>query len=290
MESIFRYFSSPESKQWGITVQTCGHQVTLPGQPYPPQKHPASHAFEWTKGRKLKDIHILYVVTGSGDIETAKQKRRIRPGDIILLYPNEWHRYRPDRGTGWEEYWIGFNGPQVDEYLLPELFHEPTTTIKNIVYHDEVIYLFQQSLSLAQRKTIAFQKILTGIIWQLAGYIATPLVKPSPGATAQHLADDTLEYIRLNLKQGVDFHKRAETVGMSYSHFRKLIREKTGHPPQQLLIQERVRLAERLLQSTALTINEIATATGFESVYYFSACFKDKTGQTPSSWRNNHSY
>jgi AraC-like DNA-binding protein len=247
--------------------------------------HPATHAFTWEKGRTLRDIHILYIVTGSGELETRQQKVHIVPGDVMLLFPNEWHRYRPLANTGWEEYWIGFNGPQVDKHLLPELFPEPVTSTKNIGYHDEVLYLFQQALSLSQRTTAGFQKILSGIIWQLVAYVANPGIKPRAGSAAHYLVDDVLEHIRLNLSRGVDFHMRARDAGISYSHFRKLIRDQTGLAPQQLLLRERLKFACRLLQTTSLTISEIAALSGFQSAYYFSSYFKARTGKTPSRYR-----
>jgi AraC-like DNA-binding protein len=285
MENLFRYFERQSGEPWGITVQTCGHQATLPNQSYPPPVHPSTHAFTWEKGRTLRDIHILYIVTGSGELETRQQRRHIVPGDVVLLYPNEWHRYRPKANTGWEEYWIGFKGPQVDQHLLPELFPEPVTTVKNIGYHDEVLYLFQQALSLSQRTTAGFQKILSGIVWQLVAYVANPGVKPRAGSASDYLVDVELEHIRLNLSRGVDFHMRAREAGISYSHFRKLIRDQTGLAPQQLLLRERLKFAGRLLQTTSLTITEIARLSGFQSAYYFSAYFKAKTGKTPSRYR-----
>jgi len=29
----------------------------------------------------------------------------------MLLFPGEWHRYRPRRAVGWDECWISFRGP-----------------------------------------------------------------------------------------------------------------------------------------------------------------------------------
>jgi len=282
MDNVFTYLTAPDTGIWGINVNTCGHQVSQPGENYPPAKHPTSHAFAWEAGRILSSIHLVYIVTGSGKIETKVGERRLLPGDVMLLHPGDWHRYKPDQETGWEEYWVEFDGIMVNKYLLPELFPTPLTIVKNIGYHEEVIYLFQQALSLAQKKRPGFQKILTGIIWQLAAHIAAPGYRPNAGAPASNVYEDLLVYIRQHLKSGVDFEQWARNNGHSYSHFRKVIKDKAGMPPQQLLINERIKLAHRLLTSTLLPVSEVAAQSGFESIYYFSRCFKDKVGQSPS--------
>lgn len=241
----------------------------------------------WEEGRTLERPHLVYIVTGKGDLETKSQQKKILPGDVICLYPGEWHRYRPD-AAGWEEYWIGFGGEQVSTYLLKELFEEQATYIKNIGYHEEVIYLMQQALTLAKKHSGGFQKILAGIVWQLVAYIIAPGYRPNPGPAADNLYEETLHYIRQQLRKEIDFPKLAEKAGLSYSHFRKLIREKSGVPPQQLLIQERLALAHRLLVTTQLSIAEIAELSGFNSHFYFSRSFKKVYGKAPSIIRKKN--
>lgn len=286
MENLFRYFENQNADHWGMSIKTCGHQVSLPHHKYPPAiGHPTDYMFNWKSGRTLKELHIVYIVTGSGTLETNNLSRKVMPGDVLFLYPNQWHRYRPNPKTGWEEYWVGFDGAQVDKYLLPELFSSSDSYTRNIGYHEEIIYLFQQALIMNGKKSIGFQKILTGIVWQLTAHLTSPVYKPKIGAPTEDLIEETLNQIRLNLKRGVDFKLHAEQAGLSYSHYRKTVREKTGLPPQQLLIIERTKLSERLLTSTHLTISEVAEQSGFKSVYYFSKCFRQKTGMTPTDWR-----
>ena len=56
--------------------------------------------------------------------------------------------------------------------------------------------------------------------------------------------------------------------------------------PSQYHLNVRLNRAKELLTSTALSINEIASHTGFESVFYFSKLFKKKNGASPRSYRN----
>ena len=35
---------------------------------------------------------------------------------MFLLFPGEWHTYTPDKETGWNEYWIGFDGKIMENW------------------------------------------------------------------------------------------------------------------------------------------------------------------------------
>jgi hypothetical protein len=39
------------------------------------------------------------------------------------LFPNEWHRFRPDKDKGWNEYWVGFHGAIADNLVNAGFFH-----------------------------------------------------------------------------------------------------------------------------------------------------------------------
>jgi AraC-like DNA-binding protein len=47
----------------------------------------------------------------------------------------------------------------------------------------------------------------------------------------------------------------------------------------------RLRHARQLLETTALSVSEIAYASGFADPAYFTRCFKEEFGMTPSEWK-----
>ena len=54
------------------------------------------------------------------------------------------------------------------------------------------------------------------------------------------------------------------------------------------LLEYRLSKAAELLETSGLSITEIAEKTGFCDVSYFIKKFKEKTGITPSTYRNQH--
>lgn len=58
--------------------------------------------------------------------------------------------------------------------------------------------------------------------------------------------------------------------------------------PIEYLISFRLNKSMELLQSTSLSISEIASRTGFGSVSYYIEKFRKQMGITPSQYRNQN--
>ncbi|MDR2010889.1 MAG: AraC family transcriptional regulator [Bacteroidales bacterium] len=78
----------------------------------------------------------------------------------------------------------------------------------------------------------------------------------------------------------------ASQLSMSTSYLSDLLRNLTGMNTQQHIHLHLIEKAKNLLQTTNLSINEIAYMLGFEYPQYFNRLFKHKTGQTPLEFRN----
>ena len=71
--------------------------------------------------------------------------------------------------------------------------------------------------------------------------------------------------------------------------FRKLI-NLTGKSPNTFIRDYRLNKALKLLHDQKGNISEIAFETGFNSLAYFSKCFKTKFGLLPSKYIQQHIY
>ena len=80
-------------------------------------------------------------------------------------------------------------------------------------------------------------------------------------------------------------HAYAEKIGVSTSHLSDVIKSMTGSSPGQLIRNEIVLEAKRLLVHTELTIAEIGYNLSFEDPAYFSRFFKREAGISPSVFR-----
>lgn len=79
----------------------------------------------------------------------------------------------------------------------------------------------------------------------------------------------------------------ADIMNMSYIQLYRKTKAIIGITPAELLRKARTKRAMRLLQTTNLTIAEIAYQTGFGSPSYLSVCFKEEFGKSPRDIRNS---
>ncbi|MGO4372932.1 helix-turn-helix transcriptional regulator, partial [Paenibacillus sp. MCAF20] len=67
----------------------------------------------------------------------------------------------------------------------------------------------------------------------------------------------------------------------------RLFKELSGKTVTEYVTATRLNQADHLLRHTSLTVSEIAAATGFSDIYYFSRTFKRNKKVSPSSLRRN---
>ena len=94
-----------------------------------------------------------------------------------------------------------------------------------------------------------------------------------------------LDYIYTHYAEPVTLDDIARAADISRSEAARCFNIYMGCSPVDALIQYRLQSAHRMLGNTALTIQEISHACGFNSVSYFSRQFRRTYGYTPSQKR-----
>src|SRR5690606_38199564 len=102
------------------------------------------------------------------------------------------------------------------------------------------------------------------------------------------LIDKAKVIFRENIEAAIKAEQVAEQLAVSYALFRKVFKTYTGIAPRQYLIQLKVETGKQLLALPDKLIKEIAYDLGFDSCFYFSKLFKEKTGLSPVSYRDRY--
>lgn len=98
--------------------------------------------------------------------------------------------------------------------------------------------------------------------------------------------EKAVQYIEQHYNREISNHELASVVGYHPYHLNRLIKSSTGMTLHQYMLNVRIEKAKAFLLNTHKSIAEISEICGFKNQYYFSNTFKNKTGFTPSSWRN----
>lgn len=77
----------------------------------------------------------------------------------------------------------------------------------------------------------------------------------------------------------------AQRLHCSRYHFTRLFKEVNNVSPQEFIVDARIEAAKGLLHSSNYTIGRIANLLGYSDIYFFSRQFKNKTGCSPSQYR-----
>lgn len=287
MVNYYKYLPvSPKDEAWGLTVLNTGCSRILPAMAYPLQTHPSHHYFNWKNGRVLQEYQVIYITKGGGLFESESVGiQPISAGTMIMLFPGERHRYKPNSETGWDEYWVGFKGNIADQLKLQE-FLDPQKPFIVVGYHEKLLSLFLEIIEETRQELAGYQPIISGAVLHLLGYIQAASRKNSfEENDIQAIVQQAQLLFRSNIDQSMTPEAVALELGIGYSRFRKMFKAYTGLAPGQYQIQLRIQHAKELLLNPTKSVKEIAYELKFESSFYFCKLFKEKTGFTPLEYR-----
>lgn len=288
MQTSKYLLATERDAEWGLTINTVGHEEIVPNESYPTKGHADGYYFDLSKGRTLDEYQLLYQPEGEGVFQSAHiSETTIKAGDIFLLFPGEWHTYHPLPNKGWKSYWIGFKGKNIDDRVKAG-FLSPEKPIYHVGFSNEILGLFDEAFKTAQEEAAYSQQTLAGIVNHLIGLMYSLERNIILNKDSKHV--DMINKARLRIRESLEgsltIQEIAQDLGISYSSFRKLFKEYTGIAPAMYQQTLRLQRAKELLSTTDESIKEIAYRLNFESPDYFSAKFKSQTGLKPSDFRN----
>ncbi|WBB55448.1 helix-turn-helix domain-containing protein [Verrucosispora sp. WMMD573] len=114
-----------------------------------------------------------------------------------------------------------------------------------------------------------------------AQYIEAPIPKAPEAPTLEPV----LEWLMGHLDRQTTVDELAARAGMAPRTFARRFRAETGTTPHDWLTNQRVLLARRLLEDTALTVEGVAERSGFGDAAVLRHHFTRRVGATPQAYR-----
>lgn len=151
--------------------------------------------------------------------------------------------------------------------------------IKNLKVHEFTSNAFSPEQSLSVTRSIfelerwveAATEIAISNIYQLE--------------EGQSVIEKVKRYIAENIDQPLQRKDIADHVYLNQDYLAKLFKKETGLALTDYIVEERMKLARKMLGNSGTPIGTIASAVGYSSFSYFSKSFKNQFGVTPYEFR-----
>lgn len=261
----------------------------MPRDPYPLRRHPKQYDVVefWERGRILSEFQVIYVTRGEGIFQSASSRAQpVRAGEVFMLFPGEWHRYRPNPKIGWDEHWLGFDGDYARQLLRQGLF-SPAEPLFHLGMGSDLLAAFARAMEFVRMDLPGIQQSLAAIVLEILGRIYTAHRTRSLAKDRHDLiVNEAKLLIAERLHITIDPLQLARHLGSSYSALRQTFKLHTGFSLHEYQLVLRINEAKQLLAGTRLPVKAVAEKLGFNSAYYFSRLFKKKTGCPPQHWRH----
>jgi AraC family transcriptional regulator, transcriptional activator FtrA len=133
---------------------------------------------------------------------------------------------------------------------------------------------------------------------KIANTVARRLVMPPhrEGGQAQYVAAPiqlrsgrtvtaAMDWARQHISQTIDVVDMAKVAAMSERTFQRRFSEAVGVSPKLWLQRARMFRAQELLETTALSLDDVASQCGYESLETFRVAFRRTVGTAPAAYR-----
>ena len=233
--------------------------------------------------RTLGDYALVYLLEGRGWYSDANSlHKEVVAGDALLLFPDLAHTYGPREGETWTEFYVVFNGPVFEVWDRSGALKRDRPII-----HLEPIesWLKRMEESVGGHQGPRSDAAMLGVCrlqQTLAEIICGGSIGDAPERTWLHQAQVLLEQ---ELSSKANLEDIATEMGLSYDGFRKKFRRVAGLSPGRYRSLRVIERTCEMLQSTDLTVEQVASNLGFCDQFYFSRRFKQITGYPPAEFR-----
>ena len=268
MEKAVAFDYSPSrNSQLGIT--SVGRSDTMAG-----------HRF----GPAVRSYYLIhYILAGSGTFRVNGINYHLHSGQGFFIEPNYQTYYIADELTPWSYVWIGFTGSYATTLIKQLKISEQTPVFNNNHYYelaDCVNQIIQHPLVSISAELLANSNLL-----RFLSLIADSTVMSGYRTTQRNsYVDRAILYLTQHVSTA-SADQLARAVNLDRSYLSTLFKQATDLTPGQYIRNFRITKARHLLESSPLSIEEIAQQCGYNHANSFTRIFKQTYGMTPRTYR-----
>ena len=228
---------------------------------------------------------ILYCVSGSGRFHLDNSLGLLQPGQIVLLYPGEAHRYQSVEGE-WLVHYLCFDGGLCQELLFT--LGMTGSGIYSLSSPDQFLRQINTLEELMRQKKTGSLAECSKVLYSLLLDLSENMTRlPDSRLTeSADLGREMILYLEDHFAKDISMDDLAKQFGRTPEYLCSFFKASTGETVMKYLRRVRIHHAKVLLMSSQdACMQKIAEACGFSSSSYFCKVFRETTGMTPQSFR-----
>jgi len=221
---------------------------------------------------------LSYKVSGNVNFHSNGKIMEFSPG-MVCYFPKG-VSYQIERLESGEAIQIDFDVAQ-DPGL--ELF---TSKFKS---HEAIGMSFQKLVDMSRISIQEFDYHIVAMVYELLNLLDESARMSYIGVKCREQISSAANYLGEHYADAdLNLAELAVRNGMSVSTFRRNFSRVYGMPPIKYLSILRLNAAKSMLTATDMSMEQVAALTGFNDQFYFSKCFKEKCGISPSEYRKKN--
>lgn len=233
---------------------------------------------------RIQNFFTLHIILeGSGTVKVEDREYKASKGDMFFIPPKVRLCYYPEEGDPWKYVWFEFLGENASVYGKKMGF-EADVRLKRCKGFENIVFLLDR----------IFTDRMNGIqvgYYEILSVFYKILDRNIRKSSIQDMTDAVMNYIDCNYARA-DFTV-PEICGhfhISHSYLCKLFKETQKGTVKNYVVKVRINEACRLLETTDMSIQEIAYAVGFSDSVHFMKMFKKHMEKTPAQYRASRTY
>ena len=258
--------------------------------------------------KKLKtlDSRLIYIQEGSGVLWAEERFFPIGPGSVILFQAATEYIWQIDTmryiainfDYTMDHSHIRQTFSPLSSHLFPADHFSSRLSFENAkeLEHPLVIsraFSFEEKIkSLAVEYHMKgefcdemLSAMLKAIILQVLRIHRDP--NPHGSKKGAQLARSVIEYIQNHFHENICNEDIADYFHFHHTYINRVFKAYTGSTLHTFLTDYRLNYAMEMLRTQEMPVSQAAKASGFTDLSHFTRLFKERTGQTPTEYRNH---
>jgi len=264
----------------------------------------------YVHNRKINDHALLYFKSGAGTFTIGKKIYPIEPETVFIIRPNILHSLANTENRPFYMLNLHFDPVQRPDSTQTPYFRDPQ--MQPVARKASMLPVLPAADGLPWRMRLQTPHVYESLFFRIhhafirAGRARDLAIKSAmidilaflyaqvqrdpdqdPGDAEQ--LDAVLRAMRAEPARHWDVEQAAQIAAMSRSSFVRRFTAHFGCSPIRMLVRVRIEAAKTLLIENRMTIKQVASHLGFQSVHHFTRTFGRIAGLSPGAFRASYS-